>query len=83
MSLDTLSLDTLSLDTLSLDLYFKLSPLCSSLPFLLLFSDSVDNNNNYNHEESYKNINYNNVGYNDINNNNSFRKCSLSYPEPP
>ena len=77
-----MSLDTLSLDTLSLDLYFKLSPLCSSLPFLLLFSDSVDNDNNYNHDDSYKNINDNNVGDND-NNNNSFRKSSLSYPEPP
>ena len=36
-----MSVDTLSLDTLSLDLYFKLSPLSSSSPFLLLFSDSV------------------------------------------
>ena len=47
------------------------------------FSDSVDNDNNYNDDKSYKNIDDNNVGDNDINNNNSFRKYSLSYPEPP
>ena len=48
----------------------------------MLFSDSVDNENNYNHDDSYNNINDNNVGDNDINNNNIFRKHSLSYPEP-
>ena len=49
----------------------------------MLFSDSVDNDNNYNDDKSYKIIDDNNVGDNDINNNNSFRKYSLSYPEPP
>ena len=51
--------------------------------YSLLLSDSVDNDNNYNHDDSYKNIIDNNVGDSDINNDNSFRKCSLSYPEPP
>ena len=58
-------------------------PLCSSLTFWVLFSDSVDNDNNYNDDDSDNNINVNNVGDNDMNNNNSFRKYSLSYPEPP
>ena len=48
----------------------------------MLFSDSVDNDNNYNDDNSYSNINDNNVGDNDMNNNNSFRKYGLSYPEP-
>ena len=58
----------------------------------MLFSHSVDNDNNYNDDRSYK------ISMiimlvkmilivitvdNDINNNNSFRKYSLSYPEPP
>ena len=49
----------------------------------MLFSDSVDDDNNYNDADSYNNISDNNVGDNDMNNNNSFRKYSLSYPEPP
>ena len=67
-------------------------PLCRSLTFWMLFSDSVDNDNNYNDDKSYE------ISMiimlvtmiliiltvdNDINNNNSFRKYSLSYPEPP
>ena len=57
-------------------------PLCSSLTFWVLCSDSVDNDNNCNDDNSYSNINDNNVGHNDMNNNNSFRKYGLSYPEP-
>ena len=57
-------------------------PLCSSLTFWVLFSDSVDNDNNYNDDDSDNNINDNNVGDDDMNNNNSSRKYSLSYPEP-
>ena len=49
----------------------------------MVFSDSVDNDNNYNDDKSYKIIDDNNVGDNDINNNNSFRKYSPSHPEPP
>ena len=49
----------------------------------MLFSDSVNNDNNYNDDKSYKNINDDKVGDNDMNNNNSFRKYILSYPEPP
>ena len=45
----------------------------------MLFSDSVDDDNNYNDADSYNNISDNNVGDNDMNNNNSFRKYSLSY----
>ena len=48
----------------------------------MLFSDSVDNDNNCNADNSYNNIIDNNVGDNDMNNNNSFRKYGLSYPEP-
>ena len=47
----------------------------------MLFSDSVNNDNNYNDDKSYKNINDDKVGDNNMNNNNSFRKYSLSYPE--
>ena len=55
----------------------------TSLTFWVLFSDSVNNDNNYNDDKSYKNINDDKVGDNDMNNNNSFRKYILSYPEPP
>ena len=68
-------------------------PLCSSLTFWVLLSDSVDNDNNYNDDDSDNNIsdnnisdnniNDNNFGDDDMNNNNSSRKYSLSYPEPP
>ena len=68
-------------------------PLCSSLTFWVLLSDSVDNDNNYNDDDSNNNISDNNisdnnisdnnVGDDDMNNNNSSRKYSLSYPEPP
>ena len=47
-----------------------------------LFLVAVDNDNNCNDDNSYSNINDNNVGHNDMNNNNSFRKYGLSYPEP-
>ena len=67
---------------------FNTKKVSFALRFYGPFSDSVDNDNNYNDDDSNNNISDNNindknVGDDDMNNNNSSRKYSLSYPEPP
>ena len=47
-------MDICVLLSLTLKGQFLYGPLCRSLTFWMLFSDSVDNDNNYNDDKSYK-----------------------------